>query len=183
MRRVIMWLLIALCTFTLGMGATLLWIESRRPVVQSLGAPPCIRPPFYESISTPCVGTDFSALADIPNPSFCELVNNADFYNGKIVRVSARYGGNIHGVQLFNTSCSRRDTQTYVFFHPAMAEDMLQDFNRVRGAGSLNWWIPLDITVIGKFNKVTPSESSDAIVAIAPLQFEIMRIEKVSKVD
>ena len=45
----------------------------------------------------------------------------------------------------------------------------------------MNWLDPVNIIAIAKFEKVTPSNRSDAIYDTASLKIEIIRVEKASK--
>ncbi|HEX8096531.1 MAG TPA: hypothetical protein VF507_00785 [Pyrinomonadaceae bacterium] len=177
-------LLAALCTFALGLVAVMFWIEYRRPVVENLEAPPCFQPPHYESTTVPCSGLNFSALGDIPNLSYCELVNAADVYDNKIVRVRARLFSFIHGTIIYDGNCPstrEKDTDAAISFHPTTAEEVRRALTDASGSKYYGFE-PLDLIVVGRLKKVTPSNESDTVWDTASLRFEIMRVEKASKV-
>jgi hypothetical protein len=176
-------LLAALCTFAFGLGAVMFWLEYRRPVVEHLDNPPCFRPPYYESTTVSCSGADFSALGNIPNLSYCELVNNADFYNNRIVRVRARTES--HGTVFYDGDCPstrEKKTEAAISFHPTMAEEIKLKLTEAIGGTQMLRGESIDMTVIGRLKKVTPSDYNDTVWDTASLQFEIMRVEKATKV-
>jgi hypothetical protein len=176
MRRIVVWLGVALCTFTLGFMAAALWLESRRPLARDSQPSPCPRPQHGNNALALDPSVDLSASANLPILAYCELVNNPDRYSGKVVRVSATLGGFIHGILFYEESCPG---------HTAVA--IRQDSDEVRrtlteAAGSEYFGhVPLDLIVVGRFEKVTPSNESDLVWHTAPLHFEIMRVEKASK--
>lgn len=176
MRRVSIWLCVAVCTFTLGFAAAALWFESRRPLTREQKEPPCPRPQPEEKALALDPSADPAASADLPILAYCELVNNLDRYDGKVVRIGARLGGFIHGILFYDENCP---SQTAVAF-PQAAENVRRAL--IEAAGS-QWYghVPLDLIVGGRFKKVTPSHESDAIRDTASLRFEIMRVEKATK--
>jgi hypothetical protein len=158
-QRVIRWVLLPVLTFVLGVAATTLWSR--------------------HSASKPKT-VDISPPAESPILGLCELLDNPDKYTGQTVRVSAIMSGFIHGLFLYNPNCVTVNTRTAVFFNPGNKEQIQDALKQARGSD--DWREAVDIVALGQFRKVTPSNQSDTIYDTAPLQFEIMRVEKASKV-
>ena len=160
MTRLLAWLLVLVIGFALGVGTAMLWLR-HKPI-----------PPPVQS-NTNAVATELPILA------YCELATNRDKYNGQLVRVGTRLIGFIHGIEFYDPNCPG-DTQAAVIFDPQHQDEVERDLKQARGSD--NWLEPLDIIAVGRFKKVTPSGESDAIYSTASLRFEIVRIEKASKV-
>jgi hypothetical protein len=130
-----------------------------------------------------CVKTQPVAIsppAESPILGLCELLDNPDKYSGQTVRVSAIMSGFIHGMVLYNPNCVTVNTRTAVFFNRENKEQIQGILKQARGSD--DWREAVDIIALGQFRKVTPSNQNDTIYDTAPLQFEIMRVEKASKV-
>lgn len=179
MRRIPIWLLVAMCTFALGFGAAMLWGRFSRPAVAERIPPsdqPCTSPVALDP------DADISAASDLPILDYCELATNPERYSGKIVRVRARLSGFIHGMVFSDEDCLGADNQAAAFYHQPAAEEIRLALNRARGSNSsTNWLVPVNIIAVAKFRKVMPSNESDTIYDTASLQLEIMRVEKASK--
>jgi hypothetical protein len=178
MRRIFIWLLIAICTFALGFAAAMLWFQSPSSVVSDEvpPSPPCDSKVFLDS------NADLSAASNLPILDYCELANNPERYSGKIVRVRARLSGFIHGMVIADENCVGVDNQAAASYNRAMVEEVKRTLDSARGStDSMNWLEPVNMIAIGKFEKATPSNESDTIYDTASLQFEIMRVERASK--
>jgi hypothetical protein len=167
MKTIMSRLLVVSLTFILGVGVTLLWPEFHRAPVQSPQASPC-------SLS---LSDEVAAPADLPILAYCELANNADKYNGKIVRVRARLGGFIHGMLFYDQNCPGAGAA--IFYNQQNKEEIRRSLAQARGSD--DWLIPVEVIAVGRFRKVVPSYDSDTIYDTASLQFEIIRIEKAYK--
>jgi hypothetical protein len=178
MRRVSIWLLIAICTFALGFAAAMTWFQSPSSVVTEKvpPSPPCDSKVFLDS------NADLSIAPSLPILDYCELATNPERYSGKIVRVRARLSGFIHGMVIADENCVGVDNQAAANYNRLTAEEVKRSLDGARGStDSMNWLEPVNIIAIGKFEKVTPSNESDTIYDTASLQFEIIRVEKASK--
>jgi len=175
MRRVSIWLLIAICTFALGFAAAMLWFQSPSSVVteEVSPSPPCHSKVFLDS------NADLSAASNLPILDYCELSNNPERYSGKIVRVRARLSGFIHGMIIADENCIGINNQAAASYNPSTTEEIKQTLERARGSD--NWLEAVNLIAIGKFEKVAPSNESDLIYDTASLRFEIIRVEKASK--
>ena len=168
MRRIVFWLGTAILTFAIGVATTLFWLESHGVTIQR---------------ETHAASVDLSkadSKRTLPILAYCELANNPEKYNGQTVRVSTRLSGFIHGILLYDPNCSGVDTQAAVFYSPNHRAEIELALKQARGSD--NWFEPVDIIATGTFKKVTPTNESDTIYDTASLQFEIILIEKASKV-
>jgi hypothetical protein len=158
---------ITLLTFVLGVAATLLWLKFRHPSVRKSEAQPC-----SHSLSNE------SASPNLPILAYCELANNPEKYNGQVVRVSARLGGSIYGILFYDQNCPGPDMGAAVTFEPQNEEEIERSLKQASGSNSL--FEPVNLIAVGRFKEVVPFNGSDTIYDTAPLQFEIIRIEKAS---
>jgi len=163
MRRMLCWLGTASLTFLIGVAATLFWLQSPRTATNYEASAACAKPSNAVR----------SMLA------YCELANNAEKYNGQTVRVSVRLSWSTHGLVLFDPNCAGAHTQAAVFYDRFNTQEIERALRQAQG----NWFDAVDIIATGTFKKVTPSGRTDTIYDTAPLQFEIIKIEKASKVD
>jgi hypothetical protein len=163
MRQTISSVLVGLFTFLLGVALTIVWLRLSQQPSKEINA---------QSVQQP-------ASSEQPILAFCELANNPDKYSGKLVRVSGTLSGFIHGMVLFDPNCSSIGTQTAVFYNVKNRDEIEKCLEKVRGSD--DWRIPVNIITEGEFRRVTPSNQSDTVYDTAPLQFEIKRIEKASK--
>jgi hypothetical protein len=168
MRQTPFWILIALLTFALGVATVLVWFN--RPKLANEKAETV--PSQQESRPS----TEQTTL------TYCELANNSEKYDGKIVRVSAKLWFMIHGYSFLSKNCDGETKQIAVIFpddkrgleiENKIAKDLeLTEYNP--------WSFP-EIIAIGKFSRVKPSRKSDSIADNTYLHFEILEVEKASK--
>jgi hypothetical protein len=167
MKRIMLRLAIGLVTFMLGVASTSLWLRHQSSVTKI---------EVNNVVESP-----MKVVRVLPILTFCELASNSDKYNGKIVRVSARLSGYLHGMLFYGPTCwEGEDTRVAVSYNSANRAEIECDLRRARGSD--NWLEPVDIIATGIFRKVTPSNESDTIYDTASLQFEIIQIESASKV-
>lgn len=161
MKRIATWLFVISFTFAFGVSATLLYVRSFTSIVQELGNAK------KEDTST-----------ELPAVTYCKLVSDPEKYNGKIVRLTARLTSGKHGLLFMDADCSDVE-QAAVIFNPQNREEIKRNYLEVGKSGTFSE--DLDLITVGRFRKVIPSFASDALVNTASLQFEIMHIEKGSK--
>jgi hypothetical protein len=160
MSRILKWLLVLVIGFGLGVATATLWLR-------------------HKPIPVPVRSNTNDVATDLPILAYCELASNRDKYNGQLVRVGTRLIGFIHGIEFYDENCPG-DTQAAVIFDPQHKDEVERDLKQARGSD--NWLEPVDIIALGRFKKVTPSNESDTIYSTASLRFEIVHIEKASKV-
>jgi len=146
-------------------GAALLWVRDSQPRSKEGSQPSA----YHETV------------ADRPILAFCELANNPHKYSGKTVRVSAILSGFIHGRVLYDPNCSSVHTQTAVLYRAQNQNEIEAVLKQARNSD--DWRLPVQIIAEGEFRKVVPSNESDTIYDTAPLQFEIIRVERASKLN
>lgn len=161
MRRTIFPVLITVLTFAVGVGAAFIWFANKSDTPA-------------EAIST----SNPKSISQLewPELSTCDLANNPIKYDGRIVRVKAKLYFFIHGFSFFDPSCADEHKQIGVKFNDrnSQIEDKLnKEAKPIYGYG-----MPV-IVAIGKFERVTPSRKSDALIDNAYLTFEIYEIEKI----
>lgn len=169
MKRTLCWVGTAILTFTIGVATNFLWPQSSVVETKQKATAGC------RELSKPVSDEGRPILA------FCELASNPEKYNGQTVRVSARLSWFIHGLLFYNEDCSGPNKHAAVFYNQAHEVEIERAIEQARGSD--NRYEPVDIIATGTFKKVTPSFESDTIYDTAPLQFEIIQIEKTSKVN
>ena len=172
MRRVVIWLAVGLCTFVLGFAAASMWFTATRDVRER----PCPPPTQVQDTLALAPGDALRDSANLPILAYCELVNNPERHSGKVVRVRATLRGFIHGILFSENTCPDRIAVSI----PRGNEDVTRALTEAAGS---EWFghVPLDLIVVGKFEKVTPSNESDLLWDTASLHFEMMHVEKASK--
>jgi hypothetical protein len=78
----------------------------------------CGGPPTYEMPNVPCSGTDFSALANLPVISYCDLIRKHRNRNNEIIRVRGLYSFNQENSALDDPACRNEDSWTWVEGEP-----------------------------------------------------------------
>ena len=164
MRQVKTKLFIFLCVFIVGSVVAIFWIKYRHDDADNY--------------------LDLSALGNIPSTNYCELVNNPNSYDGKVVRVHAHLSNGKHGPYLVSDDCAKSE-QIAVIFYPNVPLDVIEN---------LSWKnveLPesVDLIALGRFRKVGGFKkawrllvaSSDAVEDTAPLLFKIARVEQINK--
>lgn len=122
---------------------------------------------------------------------YCELVNNPDKYDGKIVRLKAEIKGGQHGDHLYDDRCPA-DESIYAYYDATAAviykskEDAtkireIRD-KRIENKNSQQLWVdPVNVRVIGIFRKNTPSKKDSDYERNATSHFLINSIESFSE--
>jgi len=168
MKRTTVWLLISLVTFTLGVVIVFVWVDrSKSPSAKS------------ESVSSIAQKTD--TPSELPILAYCELVNNPENYDGKIVRVSAKLWFFIHGFKFLDKNCYAVENEPAVTFAAGREDEIFAKLAKETGSAEYNPWTFPEVVVVGKLSRVKPSRKSDSMADNAYLQFEILEVEKASK--
>jgi len=114
-----------------------------------------------------------------PVLDYCELANNPERYDGDVVRVRARLWFSMHGYFFLDERCYGdnkqsgimipQDGDTWEKIESKIAKDLgVDEFT--------GWEFPV-IVAVGKFRRVEPSKTSDAVYDNTHLIFEIMNVE------
>jgi len=171
-------LIAALSTFTVGVALVALWLGYNDSGRTRRAQAPCQRRAQAEAPPPAAPGARSPAGQSLsPVLSYCELAWNSDRYDGKIVRVRASLRMSIHGLFLSDVTCDRYENYAAVHFHAARMQSLKRELSDGRGA-SLIGPSPVELIVIGRFEKVIPSRETDSLLDNVPLRFEIMHVEK-----
>jgi hypothetical protein len=178
MRRVIPRLFVACCTFALGLSIAALSFELRRPTSPVLEKVPRPRAQYCDPALSLEPGADLYAAVDLPIIPYCELANNPDCYSGKIVRVGARIFWVENNMFFGGGGCySQPDKPPVVQLNLANAEQVYGIMMQTCGP---QCYEPLDVVVVGRFEKSTPSLKGLPVWSLP--SFEIMSFESASRV-
>lgn len=155
-------------TFAIGVVATVIWLK-------------------YNSVSDSYNEVIFSEtydevnLAEIPFLQYCDLKNNPQKYNGKIVRVNAKLSWFMHGYFFADTNCSAEDdsAKAAISYYEPHSEVLHKELEKYRQPKQM--WEPLRVTVVGSFKYERTRGYSDGIEDRTPLHFQIYKIESAAK--
>lgn len=150
---------IAILTCALGITATFLWIKFN-PKVES-----------YET-------TDF---ARIPTVDYCDLRENPQNYDGKIIRLKTTLYWFMHGYYLADGNCSEGGelSQTAITYYAANSSAITVILDKFRKP--YEPYGPVNITAVGRFTFKEQLGSTDLVQDRTHLQFEIYEIESAEK--
>jgi len=161
MKRIAFWLLSAFLLFVFGAAATLIYLKFFYVQHQPL-----------PEIALPKVEAD---SAESPPLTFCDLANNPERYHGQTVRLAAKLNNGLEGSWFSDNNCGI-DNAAIV-----SAEDnkVWEAINKVRARKKGEPWDnEVDLVVLGTFKNTAYQDCC----LIAPFQFEILKVEKASKV-
>lgn len=167
MRRTIIWLLVSIFTFALGVAIVFIWLDRHKSTNQQ-----------SEAISSPIQKTDVPR--ELPVLEYCDLANNPEKYNGEIVRVRTKLNQFIHGAFFADENCSGKGKTTAVVFSPKLADEIINKLKSKTKSEKFGFW-DADVIALGKFSRVNPTQESDSLVDNVDLRFEIFEIEKAFK--
>ena len=180
---------IAVLTFLIGMGALLDWLFisriSPRPEQSiSNGSELTVREP-----NDPLEAKMLEASEDeMPDLSFCRLMENPVPFEGKIIRLTGIYGWSGHGAYFTDAGCDGESNLTWVetsnrlsldVDHQRMAETLEKLKNQPQA-------LAVRITAVGIFERNPPPPidedgmqmRTDALSDNARYKFQLIRIEK-----
>lgn len=148
MKRLTISLLIAFLTFLLGIGLTVFLYEI-----------PGSEKPAEEKTSNEKVFQDEGFYGKLPVLTLCEVIKNADQYDGKTIRLKATVNSSNHGEYLsLPHKCLDRKNLTDVFdshtafrYVDASEYKKVTDFRMTRN--NKQWAASLIVTGVGKFRK------------------------------
>jgi hypothetical protein len=178
MRKFTVHLIIALCTFTLGLAVAFLWSEFRRPSSQSLDEIPRLQLQTCKDKVSLDPNADLLASSKLSLLTYCELVDNTSCYSGKIVRVKAKLSGDDHGMFFYGETCDKRASRTAGRLTGVTPEEFGKLLAKTCGGQCDR---SLDVVVVGKFEEVLPSRASNLNWDTTPLHLELLRVEEMSQ--
>lgn len=168
MKRTLFWILISLVTFALGVAIAFIWLNSPKPA--------------NEKSKVVSSSQEASLSTELPILAYCELANNPEKYDGKIVRVSGRLWFMMHGYYFLSKNCDGERKQAAVIFpSDERGFEIENKIAKDTGLSEYHSWGFPDIIAVGKFSRVEPSRKSDSMEDNTYLRFEILEVEKASK--
>lgn len=166
MKRATFWLSTACLTFALGVVFAFLCFSYNNSINQK--------------VETLLLRTEQNkTLTEMPILAFCELANNPEIYNGKIVRISAKFRNYQDGFKLRDLNCYGEKKEAAVVFNRNFKQ-IMEKIGQELGNREFDYWEKVEIIAVGRFRTATPDCESGSIVDKAHLQFEIMNVEKAS---
>lgn len=168
MKQKTFWLLISLVTFALGVTTVFVLLNRSKSLNEK-----------SESVSS--IAQKANIQNELPVLAFCELANNPEKYDGKIVRVSVKLWFFIHGFKFLDKNCYAEEKEAAVTFAAGRENEIFAKLATETGSTEYNPWTFPEVVAVGKFMRVKPNRKSDAMVDHAYLQFEILEVEKASK--
>lgn len=126
---------------------------------------------------------------NVPTLSYCELISNAEKYDGKVVRVKAELHWFIHGYFFDDPNCAvpKEDEseamsysgRTAVLLNAENAENINQRIKEAAGTAYVRK--PADVVAVGRFKKIVRcSTCSDSIEDRTPYHFKVVELEYIS---
>ncbi|HEX7296287.1 MAG TPA: hypothetical protein VF251_11070 [Pyrinomonadaceae bacterium] len=160
----------ALCTFALGLAASygLLKLTDAASVSDS------IRP---LTLGSDCRLTGYAqAIESTGHPivlDYCEVASAPECYSGKLLQVNAVLTGDGHGIFFFGDGCESQRTAGMM---TSMSEAEFQAVWANPAGNRLPW--QRDVSVLGRFEMVTPSRESNLNWHNMPMRVQVLRILK-----
>ena len=167
MKRFILWTLILFFTFAFGVVAALLWLNRSADDSSS---------------------ENKILFAGLPILNYCELRNNADKYDGKIIRLQTEVNTGNHGEFLYDARCPGDEKITT--YADATAAVMYIDWLEQRKTTSIRngrrtkpWTDPVGVIAVGKFRKNEPMKGESALDRSAVFHFTVISLEVIPESD
>jgi hypothetical protein len=168
MKRIFFLLLILLVTFSLGIASAFVWLNGRNLT-------------NVENKAIALSGQKADVASESPILAYCELANNPEKYDGKIVRVSTKLWHFIHGTYFTDKNCYDEGKQTAVIFNEQRSDEIIDKLTKETKSEEYGYWGMPNVIVNGKFSRVKPTRESDAMIDNVELRFEILEVEKASE--
>ena len=162
MKRVTLWVCIALLTFSIGVACAFLWFLDRSSAKLQHSAT-----------------SNFEHLLSQAEPLdlvFCHLAAVPESYGGKLIRVQATYVMGMHGATLSDRNCSSFETRIWVSVSPTMWQELERAMEKAYESKDVTG--ELDMVAVGRFGRNHRAFESDSLTDNAPYRFELIRIER-----
>jgi hypothetical protein len=160
----------------LGVAITLFY-ESCRSGFQTLASDSKATPHICSDTAAIESDDDSNASLRLPTPSYQELVNNPDCYNGAIIRLKANLYFGEEGIYFNDETLGGMSHEIAGEVIGMTHEDFTRAFTEMCGERCVS---PFDVVVVGKFETVTPSNELNTPWDTDSMHFKIIRLEKVS---
>lgn len=138
-----------------------------------------VRTPLYSITDEihPIYEDDLFSLNGKKVFSECDLRQNPEVFNGKILRIKTNYGFMIHG-SYFSDSEKCVGVKNSIHEAISVGFQSKKDFDYIDKMNE----IPISIIAVGKFSVKTPTHQSDTIYDNTPFDFEIISLEKAERI-
>lgn len=168
MKKIISWMFVILITFTFGVITTLIWLKSSQNISS----------PEKKSSSV----NNENLFADLLVLDYCEVRNNPDKYDGKIIRLKAFVHSGTEGEHIYDERCPADESiKTYYDATAAAIYLDKQDYKKVtdvRVKRKLKPWTdPVEIIAVGKFRKNEPTKNDSSYDRNATFHFMIISVD------
>ena len=129
---------------------------------------------------------------DLSLLEYCDLRNNPDKYDGKIVRLRAEINSGNHGDHLYDKRCpgnesvhSYPDGLTAIFYKNKAEQDKVREIRdrRIDSNSQKVWTDSVNVTAVRLFKKNKPLENESSYERNAPFHFTVITIESFSETD
>jgi hypothetical protein len=169
MKRVIFYLFATLSSFSFSTAVTVFCINTVNPSTQKVEKPLLLVE--KENITT-----------EMPILAFCELANNPEKYDGKIMRVSAKLVGYEDGFAFRDLNCYGEKKAAVLEDGRFYAQTTYQIMDKL-GKGRYAYSEEIEIIAVVKFNRIKPTGKTYRFIDHAHLLIEIMKVEKARELD
>ncbi|HEX8279701.1 MAG TPA: hypothetical protein VF540_13445 [Segetibacter sp.] len=120
---------------------------------------------------------------DLPILDYCELANNLEKYDGKIVRINAKLYGYTPKPRFLDDNCYGKEKEAVVIFTNKEQSRRIYDnveIDQMKKANDL--WLALPkILAVGKFTQIKESQNINSENYGAALKFEVLKLEKITQ--
>lgn len=162
MKRIIFWLIVISFIFVLGVITMLLYKDFSNSNAQKM-----------ETATNTALLDGETDSTNLPILTYCELANNPEKYDGKIVRLSAKLYIGLEGSWFADPNCGL-DNGAIISSKNKEVWETMEKARKQKDEELLS--IELSLIVVGRFKNVVYKDCC----LIAPFQFEILKVEKAS---
>jgi len=169
MKRIVFCLFLSIATFIFGGAITLFCMNALNPSTRQIEKPSLL-------VEKQDITTEMPILA------FCELANNSEIYDGKIVRVSAKLVKYEDGFAFRDLNCYG-EKKAAVLDDVRFYEQTVHEIMDELGKGRYDYSKEIEIIAVVKFSRIKPTGKTYRFIDNAHLLIEIMRVEKAVELD
>lgn len=165
MKRYLFWIITLLFTFLLGVIFTILIFTNSENANRSKNE---------------------KLFENLPVLSYCEVSENPDKYDGKIIRLKTMILGSLHHGEYISAGYNCRgdikmignsETTAALLYIDSFEQKKVSDIRSQRK--NTAWSDPLTFVGVGKFSKNEPEKDTDSIKDNSPYHFTIISIDAV----
>ncbi len=164
MKRIIFGLFVTFSTFAFGVATDFIWTNSHNISNQ-------------KSKKASTIKESKDITTELPILAFCELANNPERYDGKIVRVSAKLRMYDDGFKFRDVNCYGQEKEAVAAFNGDF-EETVRKITKELGKDRYDFWEKIEIIAIVRFNRLKPTGKTKQFIDNAYLKLEVMNVEK-----